>query len=131
MAVSGLLFCSILSAQKLPFDVQSLLKIARISDPQLSPTTCFVTPAPFTFGNAGRNILYGPGTNNVDFALHRFFPIPVREATKLEFRAEFFNFFNRPEFSMPAVTLNLAQTGQITATSIPNRQVQFALKLLW
>src|SRR6266550_2533983 len=78
-------------------------------------TACFVTPAQFTFGNAGRNILYGPGTNNVDFALHRFFPIPVREAMKLEFRAEFFNFLNRPEFAMPGVTLNLAQTGQITA----------------
>jgi hypothetical protein len=48
-----------------------------------------------------------------------------------EFRAEFFNFFNRPEFGMPGMTLNLAQTGQIAATSIPNRQVQFALKLLW
>jgi hypothetical protein len=72
-------------------------------------TDCFVTPAAFTFGNAGRNILYGPGTNNVDFALHRFFPIPIREAMKLEFRAELFNFFNRPEFAMPSVTLNLAQ----------------------
>ena len=37
IAASALLFCSVLSAQKLPFDVQSLLKIARISDPQLSP----------------------------------------------------------------------------------------------
>jgi hypothetical protein len=61
-------------------------------------TNCFMTPALFTFGNAGRNILYGSGTNNVDFAPHRFFPIPMGEAMKLEFRAAFFNFFNRPEF---------------------------------
>ena len=58
-------------------------------------------------------------------------PIRIRESMKLEFRGEFFNFFNRPEFGMPAVTLNLPTTGKITATSIPNRQVQFALKLLW
>jgi len=93
--------------------------------------SCFPTPPIYTYGNAGRNELYGPGTNNVDFALHRFFTIPIRESMKLEFRGEFFNFFNRPEFGMPAVTLNLPTAGKITATSIPNRQVQFALKLLW
>jgi hypothetical protein len=93
--------------------------------------SCFVTPPAYTYGNAGRNELYGPGVNNVDFAIHRFFPIPIRESMKLEFRGELFNFFNHPEFSMPSVTLNLPQTGQITATSIPNRQVQLALKLMW
>ena len=93
--------------------------------------SCFPTAPAYTFGNAGRNILYGPGMNNVDFAAHRFFPIPIRENLKLEFRAELFNLFNRPEFATPAVTLNLPTTGQITATSIPNRQVQFGLKILW
>ncbi len=93
--------------------------------------SCFTTAPAFTFGNAGRNVLYGPGMNNIDFAVHRFFPIPVREGLKLEFRAEFFNFLNRPEFAMPGVTLNLPTTGQIIATSIPNRQVQLGLKLLW
>jgi len=69
--------------------------------------------------------------NNVDFAAHRFFPIPRRENMKLEFRAEFFNLFNRTEFSMPEVSLGLPQTAAITATSTPNRQVQLALKLQW
>jgi hypothetical protein len=93
--------------------------------------SCFTTAPAFSFGNAGRNVLYGPGMNNIDFAVHRFFPIPVREGLKLEFRVEFFNFLNRPEFAMPGVTLNLPTTGQIIATSIPNRQVQLGLKLLW
>jgi hypothetical protein len=93
--------------------------------------SCFPTPPLYTYGNAGRNVLYGPGMDNVDFAFHRFFPIPLRESMKLEFRGEFFNFFNHPEFGMPAVALNLPTTGQITTTSVPNRQVQFALKLLW
>jgi hypothetical protein len=93
--------------------------------------SCFPTPPAYTFGNAGRNVLYGPGMNNVDFAAHRFFPLPFRETLKLEFRAELFNFFNRTELSIPSVTLDLPQTGHITATSNPNREVQFALKLLW
>jgi hypothetical protein len=67
----------------------------------------------------------------VDFAAHHFFTIPAREGMKLEFRGELFNLFNRTEFSMPEVTLGLPQTGQITATSLPNRQIQFALKLQW
>ena len=53
------------------------------------------------------------------------------EGLKLEFRAELFNFFNRTEFGIPANTINLPQTGQISTTTIPNRQVQFALKLLF
>jgi hypothetical protein len=69
--------------------------------------------------------------NSIDFALHRFFPIPVRESLKLEFRGEFFNFLNHPQFGIPAYTLGQPQTGQITTTTVPNRQVQFALKLLW
>jgi hypothetical protein len=47
-----------------------------------------VTPPVYTYGNAGRNELYGPGVN-VDFALHRFFPVPIRESMKVEFRGEF------------------------------------------
>jgi outer membrane receptor protein involved in Fe transport len=94
-------------------------------------TSCFVVPPAYTFGNSGRNILYGPGMNNVDFALHRFIPIPIREGMRLEFRGEFYNLFNRTQFSMPNVTINQPQTAQITATAYPNRQVQFALKLMW
>lgn len=93
--------------------------------------SCFSTPAPFTFGTSGRNSLYGPGMNNIDFALHRFIPIPVRENLKLEFRGEFYNLFNRTQFGMPNHVINQPQTAQITSTSNPNRQVQFALKLLW
>ncbi|MBS1823971.1 MAG: TonB-dependent receptor [Acidobacteria bacterium] len=93
--------------------------------------TCFSVPAPFTFGNTGRNPLYGPGQNNVDFSVHRFIPIPLKENMKLEFRGEFFNVFNRTQFAMPNVTIGQPQTAQITATSNPNRQLQFALKLAW
>jgi hypothetical protein len=92
---------------------------------------CFVAPPQYQFGNAGRNILYGPGTDNVDFALHRFFPIPVREGMQLEFRGEFYNVFNRTQLGMPEVNLGLPQTAQITTTAAPNRQIQLGLKLHW
>ena len=51
-------------------------------------TDAFVFPARYSFGNSGRNILYGPGTNMVNFALHRNFPIPLSETSKIEFRFE-------------------------------------------
>ncbi len=93
--------------------------------------SCFVTPPAYTYGNGGRNGLYGPGTNNVDFALHRFIPIRLRENFRLEFRGEFYNLFNRTQFGMPNHVIGQPQTAQITSTANPNRQVQFALKLLW
>lgn len=93
--------------------------------------SCFVTPPQYQFGNAGRNELYGPGTDNVDVALHRFFPIPVREGMRLEFRGEFYNVFNRTQLGIPETSQGLPQTGQITNTAAPNRQIQLGLKLLW
>jgi hypothetical protein len=47
---------------------------------------------PFTFGNAGRNIVRGPGFQNWDFSVFKLFP--VREQMRVEFRAEFFNIWN-------------------------------------
>jgi hypothetical protein len=56
-------------------------------------TAAFVDNAvPFTFGNAGRNIVRGPGFQNWDFSI--FKTIPVRETMRFEFRTEFFNIWN-------------------------------------
>jgi hypothetical protein len=59
----------------------------------------FAAPAPFTFGNAGRNILPGIGNQVIDFALHRRFTIHERHS--IELRAEAFNFFNHPNLGIP------------------------------
>ncbi len=62
------------------------------------PGTIFNTCAfvdnmiPFTFGDAGRNIVRGPGFQNWDFSIFKIFP--VREQMRVEFRAEFFNIWN-------------------------------------
>jgi hypothetical protein len=59
----------------------------------------FAQPADGTFGNFGRNQIYGPGFKNVDFSLSKIFEI--REALKLQFRWEVFNIFNHPNFALP------------------------------
>jgi hypothetical protein len=92
-------------------------------------TTCFVAPPSYVFGNSGRNVLTGPGRNNVDFTLHRIFHIPPAESTNLEFRAEAFNLFNHPQFGQPGDTIGNPGVGVISSTSIPNRIVQLALRL--
>jgi len=80
------------------------------------------------FGNAGKNILEGPGEKTADLSLRKFFSFT--EQKNLEFRAEFFNAFNHAVFSQPdpTVTDGPGAAGVITSTVIPQRQIQFALK---
>ena len=52
----------------------------------------------------------------------------LKEGATLQFRTEFFNTFNHPQFNNPAVNIALATFGQITSTSVNPRLVQFALK---
>lgn len=87
-----------------------------------------------TFGNAGRNIIRGPGFQNWDISIFKMFPI--REEMHVEFRAEFFNAFNHanPEFTNPETIVENTSTelGSSTygfaAYTRPPRQLQFALK---
>jgi hypothetical protein len=90
---------------------------------------CFVSPAQYQFGDEGRNVLNGPRRNNVDFALHRSFRLPGREVLALEFRTEAYNLFNHPQFQFPGATIGTASAGVISATAVPNRILQFALRL--
>jgi Carboxypeptidase regulatory-like domain/TonB dependent receptor-like, beta-barrel len=88
----------------------------------------FVAPAPFTFGNAGRNILRGPGAVNFDFGVHRDFRIT--EGVSFQFRAELFNAFNTPQFNDPASVLGNPQAGVIgSPTRGTERQIQFGARL--
>lgn len=103
-----------------------------LSNPTVSrwfDTSCFVAPAQYQFGNEGRNVLTGPGRNNLDFGLHRSFTLPFREGMALEFRAEAFNLFNHPQFAFPGSTIGTATAGVIGSTAVPNREIQFALRL--
>jgi hypothetical protein len=91
-------------------------------------TGAFTTPQPNTFGNAGRNILIGPGTFNFDFSAHKVFNFGERFS--LQYRAEFFNFFNHPQFNNPDTTVTDNTFGQITTARDP-RIIQMALKLIF
>ncbi len=92
-------------------------------------TSAFTTPPAFTYGNAGRNILYGPGMVNFDFSFFKNFRI--RESRTLQFRSEFFNLFNTPQFGSPDGTLGAGSYGQISSLANDMRQIQFSLKFLF
>jgi hypothetical protein len=88
-------------------------------------TSCFTAPAPFTFGNAGRNILRGDTIQSVDLAVYKTFAITERH--RAQFRAEFFNLPNHPDFGLPRSTINTPSAGQVSRAS-PGRIVQFGVK---
>jgi hypothetical protein len=92
-------------------------------------TAAFAQNPAGTFGASGRNILRGPGFASVDFGLGKEIPM-FWEGHKLQFRAEFFNLFNRVNFNNPNNNLSSAQFGRITASGDP-RVIQFGLKYLF
>ncbi len=79
-------------------------------------------------GNLGMNTFRKDGTANWNVAFGRSFRLPGGERS-LDFRTEFINFFNTPQFDKPGVQLALATFGKITNTVNKGRQVQFTLKL--
>jgi hypothetical protein len=91
-------------------------------------TAAFAFPAPGTFGNAGRNILEGPGFESVNVSLVK--NTNFTETVKLQFRAEAFNLFNHPNFNLPDNFLGSPTFGRITSARDP-RHIQFGLKLLF
>jgi hypothetical protein len=88
----------------------------------------FRAPGQFTFGNAGRNILFGPGQWNLSASLVKEFR--VGERATIQFRGEAFNMPNHASFGNPSANLNSTTTiGRISATSVAARAVQFALRV--
>ncbi len=82
----------------------------------------------YTYGNSGRNVLFGPGVTNLDFLLGKVFALTER--FRLQFRAEAFNATNTPAFGNPAANINTSGVGQIRTAGEP-RRIQFGLKLLF
>jgi hypothetical protein len=83
----------------------------------------------FRWGNAGRNILIGPGINNWDFSV--FKNIPIGEERRVQFRVESFNLFNRTEFGTPGSAIGTPQFARIAGTARDPRDIQLSLKFLW
>ncbi len=90
---------------------------------------CFVTPAIFTYGNSGRNILRTDGPATFDAGLFKNWRLPMLgEGGRLQFRAEFFNLFNHANFGVPARNIGARDVGTVT-TAAPGREIQFGLKV--
>ena len=89
--------------------------------------SAYTTPAPYTYGDARRNSLVGPGRTNFDTSLFKDFPI--HEQIVLQFRIEAFNIFNHPQFGYPNQTVGNSQVGQITSIVGNARNLQGSLRL--
>jgi hypothetical protein len=87
----------------------------------------FATPAAYTFGNAGRNSVYGPGLTTVDAALARVFT--MTERFRFQIRGEFFNALNHTNLDAPNRFVNEPQFGTITMAATPGREVQIGARL--
>jgi hypothetical protein len=85
-------------------------------------------PSTDPFGDAGRNAFRGPGLWQLDTGFDK--SLAIREKTRLQFRSEFFNIFNKTNFSPPTATTTSSAFGTIRSTYSP-RLIQFALKLVF
>ena len=140
--------CTLVNGIPGPYNASALpaaLSVApgqKLGTPELyfDPCAFRLPPAGF-YGNEGRNILVGPGLVNFDFSLLKSVPLGIGEGTRLEFRADIFNIFNRTQFSIPSTAqvtvLNpapaarsyIASAGRISTTANPPRSLQFGLKV--
>ncbi|MDX2178643.1 MAG: TonB-dependent receptor [Bryobacteraceae bacterium] len=130
-----------------PFDVSMNASTAntgtaqrpnRIADGSLEERTlaryfdvsAFAAPAAFTWGNSGRNILRGPGVKTFDISAIKDFKFGER--FNVQYRADFFNGFNTPQFNPPNNSIGTPQAGTISSTRFStNRQIQLVLKLFF
>jgi hypothetical protein len=128
-------------ASLLNTNVQSLIRPNQICNPVVSHPTleewfnpaCFAQPAEGQLGNANRTPLSGPRFVNTDFSVVKHFAL--RESMRLDFRAEFFNLLNHPQFGAPGGNNYGADFAAPATFAVINytvnnpRLVQFALKL--
>lgn len=89
-------------------------------------TNAIVPGKPGVIDNAGRNLIWGPGTTAVDFSLARRFALPW-EGDYIQFRFESFNFTNTPVFGRPNTSIGRPAAGTINTAGEP-RRIQFGLK---
>jgi hypothetical protein len=98
------------------------------SPQQWFDTSAFSLPALYSFGNAQRNGVIGPGLQELDVSLQK--DIALREPLRVQFRAEAYNLFNHANFNIPNRIAFTPNFGSISSAQ-DSRQLQFALKLLF
>jgi len=87
----------------------------------------FAAPPAFTYGNVGRNTVYGPPMRTLDLAIARSFNFTERMA--FQFRAEAFNALNQINLGTPNRFINTPQFGTITMAMTPGREIQLSARM--
>jgi hypothetical protein len=87
----------------------------------------FAAPPAFTFGDVGRNSVYGPPLQTLDIALGRTFPLGERAS--FQFRGEAFNALNKVNLGTPNRFVNTPQFGTITMAMTPGREIQLSARI--
>ena len=87
----------------------------------------FAAPPAYTFGNIGRNSVYGPPLQTLDFALARAFGLT--EKTSFQFRGEALNTLNKVNLGTPDRYVNTPQFGTVTMAMTPGREIQLSARL--
>ena len=112
-------------------DRPNLTGQAKLDSPTVAKwfnTAAFAVPRFGSFGNAGRNILDGDGYQNVNFSFLK--NTAIKESVTVQFRAEFFNLFNHPNFGLPDNFVGSPSFGRVLSAESP-RRIQFGVKLLY
>jgi hypothetical protein len=96
-------------------------------------TSVFSIPAPFHFGTCSNAPgIRGAATNNLDSSLFKNLVLTGEGRLRLQFRAEFFNLFNKSQFAPPAsLTVGTPTFGRLNALAHDPREIQFALKFIF
>ncbi len=106
--------------------------------PQVKVPQAWFNPCAFAipagpFGSEGRNVLTGPGYTDLDFGLSK--SVKFSESHTLQFRGDFFNLFNHPNFDIPAHVLGASSFGQILSANSfgtkPPRQIQLSVRYIF
>src|SRR5579862_406232 len=104
-------------------------KLSHPTIQQWFDVSAFPVPGTYTYGNAGRNILTGPGMKDWDAGLFKSFSLSkLRHEAKMEFRGEFFNATNTPPFGLPDADVQDETAGRVLNSGAP-REAQMSIKL--
>ncbi|MGA1994796.1 MAG: TonB-dependent receptor [Bryobacteraceae bacterium] len=89
----------------------------------------FAEPSPYTFGDMGRNVLFGPGERTLNFSMGKTFRIPkLGEGGQVQVRFDATNVFNHPCFSNPNANIGTPAAGIITGTTVGGRVLQLGAR---
>jgi hypothetical protein len=90
--------------------------------------SCFAAPSPYTFGNSGRNFLYGPGYEAVNLSLAKSWRVPgLSERSAVQLRVDASNAFNHTNFNQPNASIGTSGVGVISS-AYPSRNLQLGAK---